>query len=227
MTIVLIVLTIIVLVIVLLLVGIGMGLFWPDVFPAPDDILDETLLENETVVLKDTPALTAFVISQHEVLLLLSGIVFLIAIPLLGWSSQVFWLTFLATVLVLLHLRIRRLGDFYTLYVLTNFRVMRITGVFHHRNYSIPWVKITDFAWEQSLAGRIFGYATIRIESANEESGLKLLRDLKYPVKFHKTFVEMVRRRQGTVDVADLVPPVPAGGPPVPVGADDLAGDDE
>ena len=171
------------------------------VLPLPDAILSKALLPNEQVVLQDYPALTAFVIQQQAVLLLLGGVSLLGVAIVMHWPRWAWLLAFLAVVLVALYVLLRRFADLFTRYVLTNFRVMRITGVFTHRNYSIPWVKITDFAWEQSFAGRVFGYATIRIESANEESGLKLLKDLRYPADFHSLFVQMVRLRQGTVDL--------------------------
>ena len=59
--------------------------------------------------------------------------------------------------------------------------------------------KITDLTFSQTLGGRLFGYATIRIESANEESGLKDLSDLTEPVRFNRILVEMINAKQGNV----------------------------
>ena len=39
-------------------------------------------------------------------------------------------------------------------------RIMRISGIVSRRAHSIPWVRVTDLTIEQSLTGRLFGYAT-------------------------------------------------------------------
>ena len=41
---------------------------------------------------------------------------------------------------------------------------------------SIPLGKVTDLSFKQSLMGRLLSYATVRIESANEESGCAISR---------------------------------------------------
>jgi uncharacterized membrane protein YdbT with pleckstrin-like domain len=108
-------------------------------------------------------------------------------------------LAFVAFDIVVVWLVVQRLQVFYTRYVITTFRVLRTSGVLTRKNEWIPWVKITDLSFRQTMLGRIFGYATIRIESANEESGLKDLSDLKDPVRFNRILVEMINAKQGTV----------------------------
>jgi membrane protein YdbS with pleckstrin-like domain len=169
-------------------------------FPPPEKIVLEALVHGEKVYFEDKPALTAFVIERQEVLLLVAGVAFFIFALVMRWGWTVSLVAFLAVDLLALHLVVQRLGDYYTRYVITNFRVMRVAGIINHNNYSIPWVKVTDFGWEQSLAGRLFGYATIKIESANEESRLKELRDLRQPVAFNEAFVELVFNKQGRVE---------------------------
>jgi uncharacterized membrane protein YdbT with pleckstrin-like domain len=84
----------------------------------------------------------------------------------------------------------------YTRYIITSLRVMRMTGVFDRKYYWIPWQRVTDLAYEQTILGRIFGYATIRIDSANEQSGLKQLTDLNDPWRFQQYVTQLVGRRQ-------------------------------
>ena len=70
----------------------------------------------------------------------------------------------------------------------------------NHRKRSmawIPWSKVTDVLLTQTLAGRILGYATVRIESANEASGFKAVTDLRDPHRFHRVVTEMVQAKQG------------------------------
>jgi hypothetical protein len=66
------------------------------------------------------------------------------------------------------------------------------------RAHSIPWVRVTDLTIEQTFWGRVFGYATLHIESANEDSGLRDLEGVSDPVQFSKYVVDMVVAKQGT-----------------------------
>ena len=54
--------------------------------------------------------------------------------------------------IVLLILVLKRLGERYTSYVITNVRIMRISGIISRRAHSIPWVRVTDLTYEQSLS---------------------------------------------------------------------------
>ena len=74
---------------------------------------------------------------------------------------------------------VRRLQAWYTRYALTDFRLIRSWGVLKRQLAWIPWSKVTDVSMVQTLAGRILGYATVRIESANEASGFKAVTDLR------------------------------------------------
>ena len=49
----------------------------------------------------------------------------------------------------------------------------------------------------QSWLGRLLGYATVRIESANEASGFGVISDLRQPLLFYRTISEMVEAKQG------------------------------
>jgi uncharacterized membrane protein YdbT with pleckstrin-like domain len=169
-------------------------------FPTPDEIVRSYLVTGERVIHVDKPALDAFVIIQiREVLL--AGALFLLFIwsLLTGKGSVLPLVTFIAFDVLLVWLIVKRMQAFYTRYVITTFRVLRVSGILTRSNVWIPWVKITDLSFRQSLVGRIFGYATIRIESANEESGLKDLSDLKDPIRFNRILVEMINTKQGNV----------------------------
>jgi uncharacterized membrane protein YdbT with pleckstrin-like domain len=169
-------------------------------FPNPDEILRTYLVTGERVIHVDRPALNAFVIIQlREVVI--AAVLFLLFLWTLatGRSTAIALLAFIAFDILLLWLIVKRLQEFYTRYVITTFRVLRMSGIFTRRNVWIPWVKITDLSFSQSFAGRLFGYATIRIESANEESGLKDLSDLRQPIRFNRILVEMINTKQGNV----------------------------
>ena len=161
----------------------------------------------ERVIHVDRPALNAFVIIQfREVFVaVVLFVVFLWAV-ITGRGTGLALLAFIAFDVVLIWLVVRRLQEFYTRYVITTFRVLRMWGIFTRRNVWIPWAKITDLSFSQSLSGRVFGYATVRIESANEESGLKDLSDLRYPLRFNRILVEMINTKQGQITAPSFGP---------------------
>jgi uncharacterized membrane protein YdbT with pleckstrin-like domain len=173
-------------------------------FPRPDEIVRSYLVTGERVIHIDQPALNAFVIIQWREVLLALGLLALFVWSLSNGGGALSLLAFIALDLLVVWLIIRRMQEFYTRYVITTFRVLRSSGIFTRRNVWIPWVKITDLSFRQSLAGRIFGYATIRIESANEESGLQDLSDLKDPIRFNRILVEMINTKQGNVAPASF-----------------------
>ena len=169
-------------------------------FPTPDEILRTYLVTGERVIHVDRPALNAFVIIQfREVFVAVVLFALFLWAVITGRGAGLALLAFIAFDVVLIWLVVRRLQEFYTRYVITTFRVLRMWGIFTRRNVWIPWAKITDLSFSQSLSGRVFGYATVRIESANEESGLKDLSDLRYPLRFNRILVEMINTKQGQI----------------------------
>ena len=112
---------------------------------------------------------------------------------------------------------VRRLQAWYTRYALTDFRLIRSWGVLKRQLAWIPWSKVTDVLLVQTLAGRILGYATVRIESANEASGFKAVTDLRDPHRFHRVVTEMVQAKQGKTVPPWMKPDGP--GAAVPAGS--------
>jgi uncharacterized membrane protein YdbT with pleckstrin-like domain len=104
---------------------------------------------------------------------------------------------FLVVDVLAIMLVVRRAQAWYTRYALTDFRVVRSWGILSRRMAWIPWSKVTDVSLAQSMAGRILGYATVRIESANEASGFKEITDLRDPHRFHRLIAEIVEAKQG------------------------------
>lgn len=181
--------------------------------PAPETIVNSYLVHDEWLIHSDRPALDAFVIDRFFVLTLAAALSGVLGWALLSGQSLAFT-GLLAAVLICLAvmLLVRRLQESYTRYVITSFRVMRVSGVLSRHHEWIPWVKVTDLSFRQTFLGRRFGYATIRIESANEGSNLKDLTDLHDPVTFNRILVEMISRKQGTVASPSLDPSlVPLG----------------
>ena len=165
----------------------------------PDVIVASYLSSQEEVYYDDPPAITSFLLFNGWEVALAAALFVVdlglaIALGFTHWSTIV---VFLAADYLLVRLVAERFQQLFTRYVLTSFRVMRISGVLSRNSFSIPWSKITDIKFSQSLVGRYLGYANVRIESANEASGLQELRGLKNPLQFHRLMLEMVAAKQG------------------------------
>jgi membrane protein YdbS with pleckstrin-like domain len=145
----------------------------------------------------DHPSFQAFAV-QNTILFL---VLFVVAAGFLGVSFNGSFASagviFLVLGIVLLYLVLKRLRERYTSYVVTNVRIMLISGIFSRRAHSIPWVRVTDLTYEQTLIGRLFGYATLHIESANEEGGLRDLEGVSDPLRFNQYVIDMVVAKQG------------------------------
>jgi uncharacterized membrane protein YdbT with pleckstrin-like domain len=100
---------------------------------------------------------------------------------------------------------VRALQAWFTRYVVTDLRVLRVHGVLNRHAEFIPWGKVTDITRSESMAQWVARTATICIESANERSGLRTIDDVDDPDYFYRVLVEMIDRKQGRID--DVTPP--------------------
>ncbi|HEY4333923.1 MAG TPA: PH domain-containing protein [Ilumatobacteraceae bacterium] len=167
-------------------------------FDRPADAIASYLAPDEDVLHIDAPALNAFFVEELP-LMLLTIALGAVAIVWGVRSDNVFvaGAAMIAIGSLLLYMRAKRWVQQYTAYVLTTSRVMRISGFFTRSAAWIPWVKVTDVRFEASLFGRMFGYATIYIDSANETSGLAEMKNLHDPHAFYFTLTQLVQLRQG------------------------------
>jgi membrane protein YdbS with pleckstrin-like domain len=167
------------------------------ILPLPDEVIDQYLGHGERMIHSDHPSFQAFAV-QNTILFL---VLFVVAAGFLGVSFNGSFASagviFLVLGIVLLYLVLKRLRERYTSYVVTNVRIMLISGIFSRRAHSIPWVRVTDLTYEQTLIGRLFGYATLHIESANEEGGLRDLEGVSDPLRFNQYVIDMVVAKQG------------------------------
>jgi membrane protein YdbS with pleckstrin-like domain len=165
--------------------------------PLPDEIIKDYLGDGEEEIYNDHPSFRAFVVEHIILVLLLFIAAGLFVGVVLNGSTTAILLTFLLLAIVLLVLVLIRLSERYTSYVITNVRIMRVAGILTRRVHSIPWMRVTDLTYEQSPLGRILKYATLHIESANEDSGLRDLAGVSNPLDFNKYLVGMVVAKQG------------------------------
>jgi uncharacterized membrane protein YdbT with pleckstrin-like domain len=80
----------------------------------------------------------------------------------------------------------------YTRYVLTDLRVIRVSGVLRRDHEWISWTKVTDVSVKRSLVDRLVGTATIHIQSANEASGFAAMTDVPQPTVFAQRIADLV-----------------------------------
>jgi hypothetical protein len=182
---------------------VGIGARWRAAIARPSDSIEMYLVPGEEVVHVDAPAFKAFFIEELPVIVfmtLLAG-----GAVVWGFKSEhivVAGVAVLGMVLFLLYLRAKRLSEQYTAYVLTTARVLKISGFLSRTASWIPWVKVTDVRFEASFMGRVLGYATVYIDSANETSGLNEMRNLCDPRAFYLKLTELVQLKQGPLPPA-------------------------
>ncbi|CAN5713528.1 hypothetical protein BH10ACT3_BH10ACT3_13330 [soil metagenome] len=82
---------------------------------------------------------------------------------------------------------------------MTALRVLRVSGVLNRNAEFIPWGKITEITRSESLLQWWAHTATLRIESANENSGFRAIDDVDDPGNFYRVLVQMVDRKQGRI----------------------------
>ena len=167
--------------------------------PLPDEIIEEYLGHGERMIHNDHPSFRAFVIENLLLVLGLFVAAGLFVGVVLNGSFMAVLVTFLVLTVALLVLVLKRLSERYTSYVITNVRIMRVSGVVTRRVHSIPWMRVTDLTFDQTWLGRLLGYATLHIESANEDSGLRDLAGVSKPMEFNQYLVDMVVAKQGPI----------------------------
>jgi Bacterial PH domain len=120
-------------------------------------------------------------VHHHWVVHLLPALEALLCLPLL-WlilysSVKVGWVLFLVVVLLAAHGAYKALVDFMDVFVITNMRVFRISGVFSSKHATTPLSRILDITVDQPFLGLVLGYGHFTFESAAQEQGL---RDIRY-----------------------------------------------
>ena len=168
------------------------------ILPTPDEVLQSYLTHDEVFILVDEPATSAFLLEATNEILIIVVIALVTGFAVGNGGGMVAAILGLMVIgAVTATLVVRRLQAWYTRYALTDFRLIRSWGVIKRQLAWMPWSKVTDVLLVQNLAGRILGYATVRIESANEASGFKAVTDLRDPHRFHRVVTEMVQAKQG------------------------------
>ncbi|WP_412540425.1 PH domain-containing protein [Longispora sp. K20-0274] len=92
-----------------------------------------------------------------------TGVVVLLWIAVLGWVG---W---------------KHLDWYFDRFILTNKRVMVVSGIVTRKVAMMPLARVTDMKYEQSPVGRMLNYGTFVLESAGQEQALREVKHLPNP----------------------------------------------
>ena len=94
--------------------------------------------------------------------------------------------------------------------VVTDQRIIEVSGVFTRKVASIPIEKVTDMTYRRSIWGRMLGYGDLILETAGQAQALDEICFIPQPDHFYRTVTSL-----GTTQAAPsrIVLDEPAGGP--------------
>ncbi|MGH3429871.1 MAG: PH domain-containing protein [Terriglobales bacterium] len=75
-------------------------------------------------------------------------------------------------------------------FVLTNKRVMLISGLLSRRVGMMPLARVTDMAYEQSPLGMMLNYGSFILESAGQDQALSTIKPLPHPRELYLLFCQ-------------------------------------
>ena len=100
------------------------------------------------------------------------------------------WWGYLVLIVPLLRIGWAFLSWRVNVFVLTNRRVVEVTGIFNKTVSDSSLEKLTDVVLRQPLLGRIFGYGSIEILTAASGAGVNDLRQIRRPMAFKQAMVD-------------------------------------
>jgi uncharacterized membrane protein YdbT with pleckstrin-like domain len=121
------------------------------------------------------------------------GAALLWALAVVG-PIQLGWLFILAGVGVAAHALYLVLREHRDVFVVTNMRVFRASGVFSVRIATMPISRILDITVEKPFVGRLLGYGHFVFESAAQAQGLRDIRYIGDPDARDLTIQRVVQR---------------------------------
>jgi uncharacterized membrane protein YdbT with pleckstrin-like domain len=91
-------------------------------------------------------------------------------------------------------------------FIITNHRVMQISGIFNKSVIDSSLDKVNDIKMDQSALGRLFGYGDIEILTASE-LGVNLFKKIDDPVKFKSALINSKETLEHAPDVTPEIKP--------------------
>ncbi len=137
-------------------------------------------------------------VRHHQIVYLKPLLEALLVVPL--WLLAVMgpiqagWFFILLSFALFLHALYVTLRERRDLFVITNMRVFRASGVFSVRIATMPITRILDITVEKPLIGRILGYGHFVFESAAQAQGLRRIVFIPDPDERDLTIQRVVQR---------------------------------
>lgn len=85
--------------------------------------------------------------------------------------------------------------------VVTDKRFLEVSGIFTRKVATMPLSRVTDLTYRRTIAGRLFGYGDLIIESAGQDQGLARLERLPDPDHFYRTVTILSNAALTEVDI--------------------------
>jgi len=95
-------------------------------------------------------------------------------------------------------------------FIITNRRVMQISGIFNKSVIDSSLEKVNDIKMDQTALGRLFGYGDIEILTASE-LGVNLFKQIDNPVKFKTALINAkAYLEHASEEIPETTPDIPA-----------------
>jgi membrane protein YdbS with pleckstrin-like domain len=76
--------------------------------------------------------------------------------------------------------------------VVTNRRIIEVSGLITRRVASIPLAKVTDLTYRRTVLGRALGFGELILESAGQKQALDAITYIPRPDEFYRAFAELL-----------------------------------
>ncbi len=152
----------------------------------------------ESHLLSDEGEHVVDLVRKHPVVYVLPGAELLGALAIgvfsLFTSVQVAWFFMLLALGVGVHALYLIAAEHRDVFVITNMRVFRASGVFSVRIATMPITRILDITVQKPFVGRVLGYGHFVFESAAQAQGLRDIRFIGDPDARDLTIQRVVQR---------------------------------
>jgi len=91
--------------------------------------------------------------------------------------------------------------------IVTDKRFMLTSGILETKISLMPITKVTDMSYTRPLVGRMFGYGTLRVESAGQKQDLEKIVFLPRPEEVYDAISELIFGEKGDGRKPSLAPP--------------------
>src|SRR5215469_5597140 len=91
--------------------------------------------------------------------------------------------------------------------IVTNRRVLLVSGVLNRKVGVMPLIKVTDLTFVQPFAGRFLGYGTFIIESAGQDQALSRIAYVPQPLRRYRDIAATLFGTKRDVDPEDVENP--------------------